>query len=475
MPKIKITDTDYSTGLISFSNSQVVYIPGPTIRDSETGYADASKPVLCVSIADLTNAAAANNYDTDSLSYRLASYLINTLGAPVLYEGVASVTPGTEQTIKGSEVVVSIDVPDPEVEGKYWKTTKQHVEKITEDIIKVPAESWERLKDKTLYDVRFLTTGALPSFTTNESYDITRKYEGRLADDVITYDESASSTEQSEHSIRNYTKTLGYVDEAMTGCANARKDCVALIESSSDLLQSADVVEAIRTAVAPAASKYAAAFTPAFISTVKSLSQEDDMIPACFGYLFAYFRSLQNNPEWKAAAGVARGIIPELSAPLYEFTNAEGERLQGRTNDPDNLDDNTAFGINPIMYVRPYGFVVWGNRTLYFDAEKGLQASCFLNVRQLVTTVIKRAYDTARRYTFAQNSDILWVNFCSQLRPMLDQMRSGEGIFGYKLVRVATKAKARLAAKIIIAPIEAVEDFEIEVELVDSDALTINE
>ena len=47
-------------------------------------------------------------------------------------------------------------------------------------------------------------------------------------------------------------------------------------------------------------------------------------------------------------------------------------------------------------------------------------------------------------------------------------MKSGNGIEGYRFVRQATTKKARLRAKVIIVPIEAVEDFELEVSLEDS-------
>lgn len=47
-------------------------------------------------------------------------------------------------------------------------------------------------------------------------------------------------------------------------------------------------------------------------------------------------------------------------------------------------------------------------------------------------------------------------------------MASGQGISGYKLTRVATNEKAKLVAKVVIVPVEAVEDFQITVELVDS-------
>ena len=80
----------------------------------------------------------------------------------------------------------------------------------------------------------------------------------------------------------------------------------------------------------------------------------------------------------------------------------------------------------------------------------------------------KTAYNAARKYTFEQNSEVLWLNFTSQLLPLLERMETGNGILDYTITRVATNKKARLAARITLIPIEAVEDFDIEIELTDS-------
>lgn len=47
-------------------------------------------------------------------------------------------------------------------------------------------------------------------------------------------------------------------------------------------------------------------------------------------------------------------------------------------------------------------------------------------------------------------------------------MMTGQGIRGYKISRKATNDKGKVVGKITIIPIEAVEDFELTVELSDS-------
>jgi hypothetical protein len=47
-------------------------------------------------------------------------------------------------------------------------------------------------------------------------------------------------------------------------------------------------------------------------------------------------------------------------------------------------------------------------------------------------------------------------------------MTSDNGIRGYQIIKTPTNKKALLAARIVITPIEAVEDFDLTIELNDS-------
>lgn len=308
--------------------------------------------------------------------------------------------------------------------------------------ITISSDDWALLSDKALYDIRFLTTGgyALPS-------------------------------------------------QEMVNCASKRGDCVALIDHASTLKDVASIREAIgaltkaKDAKTGAyLSKYAAAFTPWFKSNVEDFG--DELIPPSFGYLFAYARSIQSNPTWYAVAGTFRGNIPELKEVAKKYSTAEIEMLQGRAENaevelgtgdtPFEPGDNVGFAINPIAYVRGYGYLVWGNRTLNVNEINSstkagiLKATSFLNVRNLCSDIVKTLYAAARRYTFEQNSNTLWLNFKYQIQPLLDRMVSGNGIGAYTFEQLPTEAKARLRARITITPIEGVEDFELELCLEDS-------
>ena len=291
----------------------------------------------------------------------------------------------------------------------------------TEGSIAILDSDWELLQDKNLYNFRFLSTGAYACPSTS-----------------------------------------------MLTCVEKRGDCIALIDHAKPSVYD---VDDIREEFKPYCSKYAAGFTPWFTCRFDTIESE---VPASFGYLLAYARSIQSNPLWKAVAGVFRGRIPELVKPSYKYTSAQCDVLQGRAAELDGEGDNGTYAINPICYRRYSGFaggfnyVLNGNRTLLEPSEKGVQATNFLNVRALITEISKTLYDASVTYTFEQNSDVLWVNFKSLITPLLDKMQSGEGIAGYRLDRIKTNKKARLCARLTIVPIEAVEDFELEIYLEDS-------
>lgn len=207
-------------------------------------------------------------------------------------------------------------------------------------------------------------------------------------------------------------------------------------------------------------------------NTIKLEAKTSDvLLPASYAYLAALADSIQTNASWLAIAGVARGLVPNLSTNgiKTDIPNGVADAMQPR--DPQTADDERV-AINAITNIKPYGQTIWGNRTLKKITE-GLVATSFLNIRNLVCDVKKVVYTAARSLTFEQNTDILWVNFKSKIAPTLDRMQSGYGISGYKILRdteheKATE-KATVCAKIILYPVYAVEDFYITVVLSDDE------
>ena len=295
------------------------------------------------------------------------------------------------------------------------------------------ASDLENLKSKGTYPaLKFITTGAYPSFETTTN-----------------------------------------LDAKLLEVASARGDCVALIdhipdskrELTGDGSASDDSVIKVVKDKAYTNPEYGAMFTPAGIYA-NQITQNVIMV-ASFGYVIAYAVSVQNNPTWLAAAGAQRGKVSNLVKELAKgkLTDAVIDVYQAR---------NSKASINPITEIKPYGELVWGNRTLKDNqAEGGLTAQSFLNIRSLLCDLKKVIYTTCKGLTFEQNSDILWINFKAGIVPLLDQMVNGNGLRDYEIKRKKSDVKGQLKATIRLYAIEAVEDFDITIELSDAEVTTV--
>jgi hypothetical protein len=269
-----------------------------------------------------------------------------------------------------------------------------------------------------------------------------------------------------------------------------RGDCVALIEldekSYVDITSIKKpeelIIEAINKMgnIDSANGKYCAMTVPSVcykMTIDKEKPNEFDnnvKFPGAFHYLACFINSLKKGfAEWYAVAGYTRGV----ASYMIDYATVKLGEIAINALEPRNYSDPQSdypkFACNVIANFRG-SYYLWGNRTAHPLGKKGsltdgdLVASSFLNIRQLCCTIKKQLYVACRSFTFDPNSDTLWVNFCNAIRPTLDMMKADQGIRDYKIIKVFTDKKATLKAKIRIIPIEAVEDFDLEVSLEDS-------
>lgn len=266
---------------------------------------------------------------------------------------------------------------------------------------------------------------------------------------------------------------------------SGRGDCIALIEVDESKYITNDgtrpetrIIDAINSmsgdVITGSNGKYCACTVP---SVVYNMNADDfggnRKFPGAFHYLACFKNSLDLGfAEWYAAAGYTRGIssysIDHTSVKLGEIAI---QALEPRYTVDDPQKKQPKFAVNVIANFRGSHYL-WGNRTCHQLGSKAggndLVASHFLNIRQLCTTIKKQLYVSCRRFTFDPNSDKLWFNFCNSITPMLERMKADQGIKAYEIAKVYTDKKATLKARIRIVPIEAVEDFLLEVSLEDS-------
>ena len=456
MDRIIITEQDLATNNITEEQIvDVVFIPGFASGKNATDPVGAYIPTFCSSVAEfeahfgtvpatfatdqtypkqdkstdgfLSDAIPASmvgpseseedgllwfSADTYDPSYTYAKELLYA-GLPVMYYRVNEYQEPTEDTTY-----------DVTVEHMY-KTFKEKLFTDTSELL-----------DKGEYQFKYLTSGGYPVF----------EYNGIE------------------------------LSEAMAKLAATRGDCVAFIDHTDNHLRplqgTVDKVKSVYVsandnALPEVYDTYATMITPWCTFRVNGLYMNEIELPGSFAYFKCLAQMLNSDSDWLAVAGVTRGLIPDFKSlcTVTPLTNRIADSFQ-----PEPNSKGEGVAINGITNVKPYGYCIWGNRTLRMqrDARAGFALN-FLNIRNLVSDVKKQAYLAAKSLMFEQNNDILWLNFKSLLTPLLDQMVSGEGLSAYKLVKNVSQDKTRLSATIRLYPTYAVESFEIEITLEDEE------
>lgn len=197
-------------------------------------------------------------------------------------------------------------------------------------------------------------------------------------------------------------------------------------------------------------------------------------VPASVVYLYAYYLASTANSVWSPIAGVQRGVVgdmftPDISVSKYFMDNEIIE-------DGAEGDDASGVSFNAIVDVRPYGYTIWGDRTLIEQTgDRGVQATSYFSIRNLVSDVAKEAYASAIRYTFSTNNDVTWFNFKQRIVTLLDRMVSSGILQTYTVKRGATERRNEMAAIITLAINLPVENFYIWINLENAELTTSDE
>ena len=457
MPKIAINEVDLTTSGGAVELSNVVYVPGIAEKlpldfkkDTPRFYtnldefkADFGSIIPRVYLDELSSdeyPSFENGHAYDT-GYIYATELLR-LGIPVVYDCL--VNPENEYT--DASGIKRLKADD---DSRLLATIFERLESsltTDEDITKMT--KYKLLTDKGLYDIKYLSNGGYVNPRIQaQLFNLAKERKDCVAILDIQYKDN----------ILDFIKkgTQGILKEKLKS---------NIIDKSK--VKDEDVDKYL---------KYASVFAPwsdfRCPSTVEAAKfyktdyKAEYPLPGSFAYFMALANAIKNGANnWAAVAGATRGAIPYLVEPREILTEAIVHVLQTRE----------AIAVNPIATINPFGTIVWGNRTLFDNTEnRDLTASSFLNIRNMCSDIKKELFKTARELTFEQNSDILWINFKSLLTPLLDKMVTGNALSGYELLKRANKKKAELRCVIRLYAIEAVEDFEIEVQLADESTAVI--
>ena len=443
--RINISEQDLTQSVEALSNTDIVFIPGLSSVTTVEQYT----PVVCTTFSEF----------------------ISTFGAyPVLFNSAMSYTGFGEDHGFATNAIPST--------GNMWDADS-------------PDSSW-------IYAAKLLSQGLQVVYckiNTDAQINANGKFTGTVSDlysQLSTLYASASTNLTSKGDFDfKYLTSGGYpvfeyennsiVLDMLTIC-KTRGDAVALIDHTDNagraLSASAttSVVYALNNTYSNSFTNgdFAAMFTPwgIYPQTVYTNDTYSSFnLPGSFAYLTSLAQSLQTNYNWAVVAGVSRGLVPGL-VELHTtevLTNAIADGYQ-------NFGTGTSLNglyVNAITRIKPYGYCIWGNRTLRQNGTLGLQAMSYLNLRNLTCDVKKQIYTACINLLYEQNTATLWTNFKSYLTPLLDKMVSGSGISGYRILRNASDSPTKVSASIRIYPIYAVESFDITVYMTDDDVTVV--
>lgn len=414
MPSINIKEVDISPVATADVTTNAVYVPGFATEGP------IQEPTLCSTLSDFQRVfgSAIPKYSAD-VTVNGQTF---TAGSPEISYVYASDLlrlglPVLFERI--SDSITELNITD------FWRDTDEGINKIA---------------DRNEYVIKYITSGGYPTFLEDDFTDATKFLSVATSRRDVTF-------------LLDYSRPM-----LLSGSSFNESDVLDFI--------SAWIKRVPAVGDGEQAGNYAAAFIP--WGTYKSptlfreSSNEIALAPS-FAYLSALANSTQTYANWYAIAGVTRGYIPNLIGLDLNISDSVGNEIQPKND----------VGINPIQNIAPYGYRIWGTRTLHDSTEAGdLVATSFLNIRQLANDVKRAVYIASKECMFEPDDDVLWINYKSKITPLLDRMQGNRGLTDYSIRRVATDAKATLKAVIRLYCIDPVEHFDITLELTDGQVTT---
>lgn len=157
----------------------------------------------------------------------------------------------------------------------------------------------------------------------------------------------------------------------------------------------------------------------------------DITVPSSFVYMYDYETQSLITSKWLPMSGVNRGVIGSVFTPDLEVSKY--------LMDTQIITDEAGISFNAVVNVRPYGNTIWGDRTLLNqEVNRGVQATSYLSIRNLISDVADVAYNSAIRNTYETNNDVTWFSFKQDIVTLLDQMVSSGVLQTYKIGRTTT-------------------------------------
>ena len=207
----------------------------------------------------------------------------------------------------------------------------------------------------------------------------------------------------------NGGETAIAVQTEMKEVAEARADCIAILDIPWASVQTVTDMVTFRSTTQNFNSNYCALYTP-WLQIYDPYNDKLVYVPPS-GHVAAQmaYNDYVANP-WDAPAGFNRGIL-NVIATSYVFTQGERDVLY-------------PVQINPIQTFRGEGIVIWGQKT----QQKKSSALSSVNVRRLLIVIEKSMAIALRQLLFEGNTEVTRFRATALLDEYLDRL-SAQGAF----------------------------------------------
>lgn len=196
-------------------------------------------------------------------------------------------------------------------------------------------------------------------------------------------------------------------------------------------------------------------------------------MPSFYDYLIKYAQALKNGQEWLPLANSTRGGLTGLGTPDLTCTKYCFDENIIKDRKLEDLHVEKGVSFNGIVELKPYGQVIWGDRTCMLIDET-VKATAYQSLRMLLCDVSKRAYQAAVRYTYESNNEVTWFNFKSRVTELLSEMVASGVLSGFDMRRQPSPTLNTIVCKITLYPNLPVENFDIYINLENAEVTTEN-
>jgi len=209
--------------------------------------------------------------------------------------------------------------------------------------------------------------------------------------------------------LLNGGETAVEVQSKMNSVAEARADCIAILDLPSGVLDSVTDIITFREVTQNINSSYCALYAP-WVKIYDAYNDRLVEVPPS-GYVaaqMAYNDYIGN--AWDAPAGFTRGMLDIINTTKI-FTEGERDQLYEAQ-------------INPLQTFRGEGSVIWGQKTLQVKSS----ALDRVNVRRLLIVIEKAIAISLRSFLFEPNNEVTRFRVEALLNEYLGKL-SAQGAF----------------------------------------------